>query len=174
MRTAPARQASRGECLAGNGARPGRPRREDGSERIAFVQDLHFTNGNNHIWTVRPDGTDRRAVTGGAGLSDDAPSWSPEGRTLAFQRITGWPGTGIMLIDDDGANLRPLFIGAGIQYSPAWSPDGRLVAFASTHQTWGTGVNVFQIYTVRSDGSGIARRTSGDGDKFSPAWLPRR
>jgi uncharacterized protein YjdB len=148
------------------------PRLADGTERIAFVQDLHFTNGNNHIWVMRPDGSDRRQLTSGSDLTDDAPSWSPDGDRLAFQRITGWAGTGIMLMNRDGSHVRPLFIGAGIQYSPAWSPDGRLVAFTSTHETWGSGVNEYQVYTVRADGSGVARRTFDAGNKYTPAWLP--
>jgi hypothetical protein len=46
-------------------------------ERIAFVRD-----GN--LWTIRPDGTDARAVTRIDHLAAAHPSWSPDGRRLAF------------------------------------------------------------------------------------------
>lgn len=58
----------------------------DGS-RLAFALGLH---GGSAIFTVNPNGTDRRRLTPepqwGFGSTDLAPTWAPSGRWIAFQR----------------------------------------------------------------------------------------
>ena len=145
------------------------PRLPDGSYRIAYAQ---YVNGEPQIWTMKPDGSDPKRITSGM---DWQPAWSPDATRIAFQR-TGVAIFGdIWVVDADGGNERQL-VGAylaGPQWSPTWSPDGRLLAFASTHETYGSGATVGQIYTVRADGSGLARRTTGGLYKQDPAWRVR-
>jgi Tol biopolymer transport system component len=52
------------------------------------------------------------------------------------------------------------------QVDPAWSPNGRLIAFSSKRS--GTS----EIYTVRKDGTGTRRLTSGPGEQTEPSWSP--
>ena len=52
------------------------------------------------------------------------------------------------------------------QVDPAWSPNGRLIAFSSKRS--GTS----EIYTVREDGTGTRRLTSGPGEQTEPSWSP--
>ncbi|HEX6059837.1 MAG TPA: Ig-like domain-containing protein [Gemmatimonadaceae bacterium] len=138
----------------------------DGTSRIAFAHDV---NGTPSIWSMRPDGSDKRQLTEGA--ADIQPAWSPDGATIAFQRTTAAIVGDLWLVDADGANERGLVTGlAGSQWAPAWSPDGRLVAFASEHETFGQGLED-EIYTVWADGSKLARRTSGGAR--TPAWIVR-
>ena len=145
------------------------PKLADGSSRIAFV---HTDAGVQRIWTMKPDGSDKRQLTSG----DDAePAWSPDGQTIAYQKSGAATFGDIYLVSATGGNERPLmgFALAGPQWSPAWSPDGQLIAFASQHETYGNGAGVNQIYTVWADGTRLARRTSGAMDKQHPAWTRR-
>ena len=142
------------------------PALEDGTSRIAFAHDV---NGAPGIWTMRSDGSDKRQLTEGA--ADIQPAWSPDGATIAFQRTAAAIFGDIWLVDADGAHERGLVTGlAGAQWAPAWSPDGRLIAFSSEHETYGQGLED-EVYTVWSDGSKLARRTSGGGR--APAWIVR-
>jgi TolB protein len=145
------------------------PRLADGSSRIAFV---HTDAGGQRIWTMKPDGSDKRQITSG----DDAePAWSPDGQTIAYQKSGAATFGDIYLVPSSGGNERALVGSAlpGPQWSPAWSPDGELIAFASKHETYGNDGGVHQIYTVWADGTRLARRTSGAMDKQHPAWIRR-
>jgi Tol biopolymer transport system component len=61
----------------------------------------------------------------------------------------------------------------GAQRAPAWSPDGNLIRFVSNHEIIDNKAGVFQVYTLRADGSDVIRRTSDGVDKQNPAWIRR-
>jgi Tol biopolymer transport system component len=51
---------------------------------------------------------------------------------------------------------------------PTWSPDGRLIAFQARVR------RAFAIFTVRPNGSGLRRLTSGGRpSEYFPSWAPR-
>ena len=68
------------------------------------------------------------------------PSWSPDGRALAFSRTPlgaeTAPASDVWLVDVDGGNLRPLLQNDLEESDPAWSPDGRYVAFNRAGDVW--------------------------------------
>jgi hypothetical protein len=68
------------------------------------------------------------------------PSWSPDGRMLAFSRAPLGAETAsssdIWLVDADGRNLRPLLQNDLEESNPAWSPDGRYLAFNRAGDVW--------------------------------------
>jgi TolB protein len=68
--------------------------------------------------TVKSDGSDARQVTT-VGSNED-PSWSPDGRYLAFSSKRGGAAK-IYLSDLSGANQAELTTGGGSDSSPAWS-----------------------------------------------------
>lgn len=51
-------------------------------------------------------------------------------------------------------------------WNPAWSPDGRTIVFESTLD------GESSIYTIRADGSGLARLTDPSFDSGQPTWSP--
>ena len=56
--------------------------------------------------------------------------------------------------------------GLYFQIDPAWSPDGSSIAFASRR------AGSFDIYAMRSDGTGTRRLTATRGDDTHPTWSP--
>jgi WD40 repeat protein len=88
----------------------------DGST-LAFVV-------RNVIYLVRGDGSGYRSLHTGTEGHDRAPSWSPDGRRMAY--AAGGPGFAVIFrIDLDGAHRRILGYGAW----PAWSPAGGRIAY---------------------------------------------
>jgi len=135
--------------------------------RIAFS---HVVNGEAHIWTMAADGSDKRQVTTGP-VYDDEPAWSPDGSRIAFQRF----GDIWEVFPTGGAPWLLVQLPFG-QFTPAWSPDGAMIAFTSKDPN-----GVYQVYTVRADGTAIAQRTFGTAGpgtalvphKGNPAWIRR-
>lgn len=147
------------------------PRLADSTERIAFAHDAAGTGAALRLWTMRPDGSDRRALTAGLDGVDTEPAWSPDGRTIAFQRSPTAAYGSLWLVDVARGVERRLYGGAtSRQRSPAWSPDGRLVAFASAHEGAALPDLAWDIYTIWADGTRLARRTDGVATATKPAW----
>jgi TolB protein len=78
------------------------------------------------------------------------PSWSPDGRRVAFAS-DGGSGTGktdIYVADDSGRTLARITREPGYNTYPSWSKDGRYLYFNSERK------GAFNVYRVTIDGSG--------------------
>lgn len=148
-------------------------------KRIAFVSSR---SGDDDLYVMNLDGSGLRALTrnsatpAGLSIQDEAPSWSPDGRRIAFASNRAAGQFEIFTMRANGTNVHRL-TRTGRQVTdtiPAWSPDGSLIAFASDR------VSPFnsEIYVVEPDGTGLRRLTftaGGDGvlgDDSMPAWSP--
>jgi Tol biopolymer transport system component len=125
------------------------------------------------IFTARPNGRRLRRLTrdGGSVL----PSWSPDGRRIAFQRFPPRGGREVWVMEADGTHKRRIARGG----QPTWSPDGRLIAFGAGARP-GRGIGA-RLYVVRPDGTGArplftAPQPSPEFSIGRIAWrpLPRR
>ncbi|UCE82525.1 MAG: Tol-Pal system beta propeller repeat protein TolB [Deltaproteobacteria bacterium] len=94
---------------------------------------------------------------------DVSPSWSPDGRKLAYvSNRAGKPQ--IYVLDlDTGRSTRLTFEG-DYNTSPAWSPRGDRIAYAGLHN------GQFDIYTIRPDGRELLQLTGGAGNNEDPCW----
>jgi Tol biopolymer transport system component len=146
-------------------------------DRIAFVE-------GDSIWTIRPDGSDRRLFA--QHFDGRAPgivrrlAWSPDGKRIAAN-IDGL----IWLEDARGeTNLMTEMIGEPLSSfvsaaamgpnadSPTWSPDGEWLAFgwfsdSDSSDSFG------DIYVVNADGSGLRDVLPGSERDSQPAWSSR-
>ena len=87
----------------------------------------------SRIWVVRADGSEPRQLTGDMQGGQNEPSWSPDGRTLAFVSIAGQDH--IWTIDVEGANLRRVTTEAGDYHKPSWSRDGASIYVSKSGAT---------------------------------------
>ena len=113
-------------------------------------------------------GGDARRVTIGRGTDNVSPSFSPEGRRLAFTSgRVGHPE--VYLADVDGTNVEPLVTDVsaenGYRSNPDWSPDGRQIVF---QQQIG-GIFQLMITTLRERS---VRQLTSEGRNEDPSWAP--
>jgi TolB protein len=110
--------------------------------------------------------------TGTVALGNGAePTWSPDGRRLAFVRPTGGRAHVFASSAAPGAAALQLTDGADDDAQPAWSPDGSLIAFCSSPISEGIAHSA-NLFIVRPDGSGLRQLTEGDANACRPAWSP--
>jgi Tol biopolymer transport system component len=114
--------------------RVGDPRLSPDGKQVAFVRtttDLAAGKRNADVWIVPADGSaPPRALTRHE-KTDNAPRFSPDGRTLAFiSTRSGAPQ--VYLLDLGGGEPRKLTdLAAGVQDPLVFSPDGKRLAFVS-------------------------------------------
>jgi Tol biopolymer transport system component len=102
--------------------------------KIAFASgDVVCTNGSGvgqdraRIWVVDSTGRNLHPITNSESV-DRSPSWSPDGRRIAFARANVYLGTGgIYVVGVDGRGLMRL--SREVAISLDWSPNGRFIAF---------------------------------------------
>ena len=139
-----------------------------GTGRIAYSCEIDYSRYRLDICVSDLSGTNRVRLTKSRSNEFD-PSWSPNGRRIAFRVApSGLPATtplaDIVVINADGSGRKNLTDNPRRgNWSPAWSPNGRQVAFATAR----TGTDV---WVMRSDGSHLKRLTRGGGEY--PAWSP--
>lgn len=100
-------------------------------------------------------------------LGHQDPTWSPDGRFLAFvynnrEGAAGAPQ--IFSYDTTSGKVRQM-TGPGY-LSPTWSPDGRWLAAT---RTGGLGTDV----VVLDGGGGEVFRATSDGSSWAPVWSPK-
>jgi Tol biopolymer transport system component len=169
---------------------------------VAFVSSRRGADGwgTTNIWTLDIASGALRNVTGKLGFDPSLPhgyfkpSWSPDGKWLAFSSDTGthWRGhnlpdgwertqeSSIYVIRPDGSGWRQVATNPGYaQGSPSWSPDGSKLVFYETpvESTWGAhrpeSIDSVSSQLVAVDLATLARTTltAGAGFKVFPQYL---
>ncbi|MGH2978907.1 MAG: hypothetical protein ACRDLQ_04635 [Solirubrobacterales bacterium] len=159
-----------------------------GNGKITFSSDRErpFQSFfSREIFSMRPDGTGLVRLTDNTGTSwnDFDPSWSADGRKIAFVRAdSSGEGSGIFIhvMNADGSGITKVPNTGFNAGDPAWSPDGERIVFSNVPgpQCGYTGDECranqggYDIYTIRPDGSGLTRLTTAARNDIDPAWSP--
>ena len=77
------------------------------------------------------DGNGRRRVTGSQ-ISAQEPSWSPDGKTIAFILQELDRATVATIAADGSGSVTRLTDESLLPSRPTWSPDGKSIAFSAT------------------------------------------
>ena len=166
----------------------------------AVTTDLGITLKRGTICDVSPDGKwlacaddagdtrqifvidtatrERRQITQSAKNNCLDPSWSPDGKSIAYftgpddDQVGGEvkpKGDHLVIYDVESGKSRLLTKTPKTRdQSPRWSPDGSWIAFHRAAKKRGA----WHIWLVRPDGSGETELTTGELEHTYPSWSP--
>jgi TolB protein len=128
-----------------------------GSSTAAPKQALAFARGRD-VFTVASDGTGARRLI----RSAYAPSWSPDGKSIAFVSHRAGDEE-IYVARADGTRATRLTVLPGPDLSPAWSPDGKQLA-------WGRAGEIWTMSIYGSDKRKVVGKKQAWYEHHSPTW----
>ncbi|MGA2079929.1 MAG: hypothetical protein ABSH53_04865 [Holophaga sp.] len=135
--------------------------------RLAYVT---YKGGTPEIWGQRtPGGPQVRLYPVDTSKPQGhcfCPSWSPDGKRLAFVQGDRRGNTDIMVMDMATGRVRRLTDSNCINTDPSWNPAGTQLAFTSDREGGP------QVFLMGDDGSNVRRLTQEGTYNGSPAWSP--
>ncbi len=128
--------------------------------RIAFQS---FRDGNWHLWSTKPDGSDLQQHTFGP-YDDREPVWSPDGRSIAFSSDRSG-NYDVWTLELASGAVTKITDAPEDDFSPVFAPDGRALAYASTRESGGIRVRAL----AGGEGDRLVARAGG---ATTPSWSP--
>ncbi len=128
-------------------------------QRIVFQS---FRDGNWHIWSIKPDGSDPRQHTFGP-YDEREPQYSPQGDQIAFSSDRAGNYDVWTLRLEDGKTFQ-ITETTSHEYTPTWSSDGTMLAYASSREGG-------SIWTHPQDG-GSEKLIATTPGAIAPSWDP--
>jgi len=139
------------------------------------IQDLAWSPDGTHlvvagstvygrptIWLLDPAGGNVKALSE---IQADRPSWSPDGKRIAFASLKGG-NPDIWTLSVSGGRPKQVTIEPSRDGWPAWSPDGSEIAFASDR------TGTYSIWVIPSTGGNPRNIAVGKENFFMPSWSP--
>ncbi|MEC8554573.1 MAG: hypothetical protein VXZ82_06150 [Planctomycetota bacterium] len=120
--------------------------------------------GPQQLWSVKPDGSDKKQVSQTEGISN-WPTFTPDGKRIVFSnsRENNYE---IYSMNLDGSDEKRLTENSLMDIRPCVSPDGTQVAFTSTRD------GNYEVYVMNIDGSNIRRITHTEERDDYATWHP--
>jgi tol-pal system beta propeller repeat protein TolB len=145
----------------------------DQALELADLGQIAFTasaEGRRDIWLINADGSGEYNLTRGLiNVFAEAPIWSPDAKTIAYDGLIGVNATrDILLVSVDAGDPEQtrLTFGDGYDCYPSYSPDGRQIVYMSERN------KNRDLYIMNLDGEAEIRLTDGLAHDYEPAWSP--
>lgn len=100
-----------------------------------------------------------------------SPSWSPNGRRIAFSSIDKTGNNDLFIYDLNTRDLIKVTNDFYDDRDPAWSPDGNEIVFSSDRTSYGKD-GVYNLFTYDLATHSIRYLTYGSESYFTPSWSP--
>lgn len=129
------------------------PRISPSGDHIIFQS---WRSGSREIWASQIDGSNPVQLTNNPGQSAGNPSWSPDGKFIAYDaRLDSF--SHIYMIEANGGTPKTISSGSYNDVAPSWSADGKFLYFGSNRSgSW-------QIWKVPADGSRAPQQVTSNG-----------
>jgi TolB protein len=153
------------ERLTGETADSIHPTWSPDSTRVIYCSDddMHPPKKNaSEIYVV--DVRTKQITTLISGGTNTYPSWSPDGKKIAFRKMLGEMNSEVFVADADGSNQKNVSNHQAFDGWPAWSPDGKRIAFSSNRRA------NYQIHTMDADGTNVKLLANTEGRATEPRW----
>ena len=134
--------------------------------KLAFQSSHNLEDFTFSIYVVNVNGNNLVRLTQKS-TSSGSPSWSPDGRKIAFTSDRDG-NFDIYVMTADGKNLTQLTNDLLVtNVEPSWSPDGRQIAFASDREGY------YDLYIMTSNGDSLKNLTQNPaGHDIFASWQP--
>jgi len=131
-------------------------------------------SGKLNIYPWRIDTCELKRITT-TEANDFTPEWSPAGKEIAF--VSDRTGHNeIFIIDLTGGMPRQVTKNNSDAIHPHWSPDGRQIIYCSArdnpNQASAPEGEVYEIYTIKPDGTDVKQITHDKGINTYPSFSP--
>ena len=145
-----------------------------GSASLSPTGKRILVEARGEVFTVPVENGNARDLTQSSDAADRAPTWSPDGKQIAWFSDKGGEGYALYLTDQE-AKGQPRKIPIGdskLAWEPCWSPDSKYMAFADNKVR----IKVIEIATgkiTQVDAGGVNIERGGMGLAWSPdsKWL---
>jgi len=135
------------------------------SSKLIFCSDDDLQppkKNESEVYSLDVKTREQKALISGG--TNTYPSWSPDGKKIAFRRMLGETNSEVFVADGDGANPHNLSNHPAFDGWPSWSPDGSQIVFASNRRA------NYQIFVMNADGSNVRLVANTEGRATEPRW----
>jgi Tol biopolymer transport system component len=126
----------------------------DGKEIVYSILPPESDSWECTVWVMNADGSGKREVSKqlAKGCGGLWPTWSPDGKQIAFSRMTTLPSLDVCVMNADGSGLKCVFTPGKMKevFGPSWTPDGKILFLKDGN-----------VFSVNPDGSGLVPLTKG-------------